>query len=343
MRADAGTTSRTRYLTLAALGAGAGNGVLIGVVLTSVNAAYAVAGVADADEVVRVALAGTRAVFDLAAVVTIGFAVLPVLVGDRRPALARPLLARARQFGVVAALVWTVCALVLLVLQTAEYQAAGGVSLADLGSYVTGVNTGKALGIVAALAFSSVVLGIVAMRNPARIPAEVRVGLGLCALLPLPLTGHAASLGMSGIPLVSMALHVGSAVLWSGGLTAIATLLIGNRTLLAYALPRFSKLATVCLVVTAATGLVNGCVELVTNPRTGLWDGLFTTAYGQLVLAKATCLIGAAALGAYTRWRLLPQIMRHRHAALATWATTEVALMGLAVGLAAVLSRTAVA
>jgi copper resistance protein D len=112
-----------------------------------------------------------------------------------------------------------------------------------------------------------------------------------------------------------------------------------NRRLLVTALPRFSKLATVCVLVVAGTGVFNAIVELSLAPGRSLLGALFGTGYGVLVLLKLTCIGLLGALGGNIRWRLLPAIVRHRATALAGWATLELGVMGLAFGFAVVLSR----
>jgi putative copper resistance protein D len=201
------------------------------------------------------------------------------------------------------------------------------------------VGAGKALVIVAVLALLHAVSGVFSLRYGEKVPAEVRVGFGLFALLPLPVTGHASNWSYHDYTMISMELHVLSAVTWTGGLGAMTVLLASNRTLLAHALPRFSKLATLCLLVSAATGLFNGLIEISLNPTIGFWAGVFTTGYGRLLILKLLCTGVIALLGANLRWRLMPQIVRHNRTALATWATLELTVMGLAYGFAVVLTR----
>jgi putative copper resistance protein D len=169
------------------------------------------------------------------------------------------------------------------------------------------------------------------------VPAEVRAAVALFALLPLPVTGHATNLEWRDFTMISLELHVLGAVAWTGGLGAVVVLVATNRSLLAAALPRFSRLATVCLGVVAATGLFNAVMELTTNHS--LTDALFGTGYGALVLLKLTCLALLAGLGGNIRWRLLPAIVRHQRTALVSWAALELSVMGLAFGFAVVLSR----
>jgi putative copper resistance protein D len=335
--ARAETTSDARYPTLVCALTAALAGVLIGVALT---ATVPVPGVTDAGEVVSVGIPLARVVLDLAAVTTIGLSLLSVLVGYDRPKLSEPVLARARPIAVASALVWTVAALVTLVLQTAEYRpSAKTISAADIWSYAVAIGAGKALLVVVAFALAQTVLAVLAVRHGEKVPPEVRVGVGLFALLPLPVTGHASNWSYHDYTMISIELHVMSAVAWAGGLGAMTVLLAANRTLLAHALPRFSKLATLCLIVSGVTGLFNGAIEIYLDPKVGFWSGLFTTPYGQLVLLKLACFAAIAVLGSHVRWRLLPRIIRHQRTAFAAWATLELTVMGLAFGFAVVLTR----
>jgi len=332
-----GATSRVHYPPVVTSVTAALAGVLIGVALT---ATAPVPGVAQTSEVVSVAIPVVRVVLDLAAVTTVGLALLSVLVGYDRPKLTEPVLAIARPAAVGSALLWAVAALVTLVLQTAEFRPGRStIGFGDIWDYVVQIGAGKALLAVAGLALAHAVLGVLALRHGEKVPAEVRVGVGLFALLPLPVTGHASNWNFHDYTMISMELHVMGAVAWTGGLGAMGVLLARNRTLLAYALPRFSKLATLCLVLTVLTGLFNAGVEILVNPTIGFWQGLFGTPYGRLVLLKMLCAAAIGVLGAYLRWRLMPRIMRHEPTALAMWASLELTVMGLAFGFAVVLTR----
>jgi putative copper resistance protein D len=338
---QAETTSHVRYSALVCAVTAALVAALIGIALT---ATAPVRGVTEVSEVVSAAIPLVRVLLDLAAVTTIGLALLSVLVGYDRPKLTEPVLALARPAAVASALVWATSALVALILQTAEFRPqARTIGPRDVWDYIVTIGAGKALLIVAVLALLQAGLGVLSLRHGEKVPAEVRVALGLFALLPLPVTGHASNWNFHDYTMISMELHVMSAVAWTGGLGAMAVLLMGNRTLLAHALPRFSKLATLCLVLSTATGLFNGVIEIYLNPTMSFWRGLFTTPYGQLVLLKLLCIALIGALGAHARWRLMPLIVRHQRTAMASWATLELTVMGLAFGFAVMLTRAPVA
>lgn len=331
-------TASARYpLVLALLVAGLA-GMLVGLALT---AAQPVPGVTEPGAVVRYGLPVVRVVFDLAAVATVGLSLLPILVGFDRPKHLGPVLDASRRAGAAAALVWALAALMALVLQTAEVRPGSDVSLGAVVEYVGEVGAGKALVFVACVALAAFVLGIVSVRVGDSVPAEVAAAVALFGLLPMPVTGHATNLQWRDFTMVSLELHVLAAVAWTGGLGAIVVLLAANRSLLATALPRFSRLAAVCLGVVAATGLFNAFMEL--TAEHGLFDALFGTGYGVLVLLKLSCVVALAALGGNIRYRLLPAITRHQRTALVGWAALELSVMGLAFGFAVVLSRAPVA
>nr|WP_042184082.1 CopD family protein [Kibdelosporangium sp. MJ126-NF4]CEL16062.1 Copper resistance protein CopD [Kibdelosporangium sp. MJ126-NF4]CTQ93988.1 Copper resistance protein CopD [Kibdelosporangium sp. MJ126-NF4] len=330
------TTAAPRLGLVSALVAAAIAGVLIGLAITATTA---LPGLPEPDAVVRYGIPLVRVILDMAAVVTVGLSLLPLLIGFDRPKLAEAVLAGTRRVTVASALTWAVAALVALILQTAELRLSQSVTVAAVWEYIRTVGAGKALVAVFLFAMLCASLAAWTVRNGESIPAELRAAAALFTLLPLPVTGHATDWSWNDLTMVSMELHVLAAVAWTGGLGAVVVLLAANRTLLAHALPRFSKLATICIAVSVVTGLFNGFVELALTPDGSLWRNLVTTGYGMLVVLKVACVAMLAFFGANIRWRLLPGILRHKRTALVGWATAELAIMGLAFGFAVVLTR----
>lgn len=333
------TAVPARYQLVLVLVAASIVGVLIGLTIAATGP---VPGLAQPEAVVRYGLPIVRVLLDMAAVVTVGLCLLPILIGFDRPKVAEPVLAGSRRVAAASALVWAMAALVTLVLQTAELHPGSNVSVAEIADYVVQVGAGKALVLVAVMALVSLALAVGSIRLGESMPAELRAAVALFALLPLPVTGHATNWRWHDITMVLMELHVLAAATWTGGLGAVVTMLATNRTLLVLALPRFSKLATVCLIVVAITGLFNGIVELALSPDRDLVSALVGTDYGILFLLKAACFGALATVGAHIRWRLLPAIVRHQRTALVGWATLELAVMGLAFGFAVILTRASV-
>jgi putative copper resistance protein D len=334
------TATPTRYHLVAVPVASSIVGVLVGLAIVATGP---VAGLAEPEAVVRYGLPVARVVLDLAAVTTVGLCLLPILVGYEHDRAAEPVLAASRVGAAASSLVWLVSALVVLVLQTAELRPGENISFAAVAGYVATVGAGRALLLVAGLALVSFGLAVAAVRAGDAVPAELRAAVALFALLPLPVTGHATTWRWHEATMVAMELHVMGTAVWTGGLGAVVVLLAANRRVLVTALPRFSRLATACLLVVVATGLFNAVIELALSPGRSLLGALFGTPYGLLVLLKVGCVGVLAAVGGTIRWRLLPAILRHQRTALARWAALELAVMGLAFGFAVVLTRAPVA
>ena len=166
----------------------------------------------------------------------------------------------------------------------------------------------------------------------------VLFGVALLGPLPVTLTGHSSAGGAHDIATDSLVLHVLAASLWVGGLVAVLVLAAvsrgADRTALVTAVPRFSRLALVCWLVLAVTGVVNALV------RTPL-DDLFGSTYGTLVLAKVAALLLLGAFGMAHRLRSVDAAASGQPTALLRLGAVEVLLMLATVGLAVALGRSA--
>ncbi|GAA3460468.1 copper resistance D family protein [Saccharothrix longispora] len=334
------TTTANRYWVAGGLLAGGAVGVLLGLGLSTTPE---VVGVAEPGVVVRVGHPLVRTLLDLAATLVVGLSLLPKLLGFTRPAMTEPVLRVARPAAVVAAAVWAFTALLSIVIRAYETRPDADLTMPMVVDYVQRVGAGQGLLFSAACALVYVLVGVMAVRRGESVPAELRVLISMFGLLPLPVTGHASNWKYHDYSMISMELHVLGAAAWTGGLAALVVLVAHRRGLLAEALPKFSKLATVALALVTVTGLFNGVLELALNPVISLPGSLFSTSYGLVLVGKALCAVALGLLGANIRWRLLPHIAQHRTTALVAWAAVELAVMGVAFGLAVVLSRAPVA
>ncbi|GIG77792.1 copper resistance protein CopD [Planotetraspora kaengkrachanensis] len=311
-------------------------------VAVSLTAPEAVPGLPPPGPVVRLGLPAARVLVDVAATAVVGLSLLAKLLGFDRPELTEPVMRTARRWAVRAAFVWACSAVVAVVLQASEAMSPSEFpSLAQLAAYVGQISSPKGLLASAAFGMLAAAFCKLAIRYGESVPAELRIVVSLFGLLPLPVTGHAAQWYWHDLSMVSMELHITGAALWAGGLFAMTVLVAARRDLLVDALPRFSKLATVCLLVVGASGLVNGLTQLALD--TELPGSLLTSPYGQLVIAKTACLVVVAVLGAKIRWRLMPWIRRGERTSLFAWAFAEVTVMAIAYGIAVVLSRASIA
>jgi len=269
-----------------------------------------------------------RLLLDMCAVAAVGIAVLRWLIagaGRRDAEAAR--IASGRAAAVVAG-AWAATALVLLWLQAAEL---AGRRLADVDvdtvtGYLATVGTGRGLLMTAGFAIA---FGVTAV---CRWPEELLAVFAVLGLVPLPITGHSATAALHEVAVLSVALHAAAAAAWVGGLAALLVAAGARRALLATALPRFSGLAGWCVLALAATGVLNAVVRL------GAPADVLGTDYGRILLAKTALLLVLAATGARIRAAVLPAVTAHRSSAFAGYATFELILMAVALGLAAALS-----
>lgn len=328
-------TGRTTARKVAVLASLAGAGVLAAAAATATITAEPVPGLAQPGPLVVYGLPVARVLLDIAAVVTLGLSLLPKLLEPERRAHTAEILSVARRSTVATALVWLLFALLSLVLQVAEISPDSPLTTESVLDYIATVPAGPGLLLTAGGALACAVLGLLAIRYGESVPAELRFVTAMLGLVPVPLTGHAIDQHLS---MIVIELHVLAAAAWTGGLVAVTVCVAPRRGLLAVALPRFSRLATVSVIVVGVSGATAGITELLSTPGVGI-DGLLVTTYGRIVVVKMICLILLAALGGHIRFRLLPRISRHEHTALITWAAAEVTVMGLAYGLGAVLAR----
>lgn len=337
-RATTAARIRPRYPLFFGVIAGAVAGLLVGLALTATGS---VPGIVGPSAAVVLGLPLSRAVLDVAALTTVGMSLLPKLLGSDRPRRVESILVLARTIAVVSSAVWLLAALVSLAFETADFNPSQPVRSHEVIGYVREVGSGQALLTVASCVLLYLIIAVLAVWRGESVSPELRITVALFALLPLPVAGHASaiSVGPRDLTMVSMEAHVLAAVVWTGGLLAILALVVADRSLLADALPRFSTVATVCVFLTAATGLGNGWVELYATPGVHWYAALFGTGYGRILLLKATCLVVAGLLGAWCRLALLGDIRRHRPTAFLWWGALEVSVLGLAFGLAAVLTR----
>jgi putative copper resistance protein D len=279
---------------------------------------------------------------DVAAVAAVGLAVLGLLLRGERDRDALPVRRVASRAGVVVGAVWTMCVVLLVWLRAAELSSQGlGLATGAVVDYLSAVSAGRTLLIIGSCAVLYALLNVVAIgqfRRGSRAPAvELALIAALLGLFALPITGHSATAPYRELAELSIGLHVAGAAVWVGGLACVCTLVAPRRAVLARTLPRFSRLAGLCLGVVAVSGVTNAAIELARVPGASLPSVLVSTGYAWLVLGKAACLIMLAGIGRRMRLRLLPAISAHRAAPLAWWIGMELTVMAVALGLAAAL------
>ncbi len=320
----------------------AGAAVVAAIVGTGATDLPPVTGLDEPGPLVRFGIPAARTLLDVCAVAAAGVAILARLLGFDRPDDTEPVMTSARRVGVWASAGWTVAALVSIALLTAELHPGTTPTPAAMWEYVSNIAAGKGLMLSAVCGAISLVLARLSVRHGENVPAELRAGIALFGLLPLPLTGHASDWPYHDLSMVVMELHVVTASAWAGALGAVVVFLTRRPALLAEALPRYSRLATWCVFIVGLSGIFTGLLELWLSPVTTLPGSLFGTRFGVLVVVKAALIAVVAAIAIVVRSRLMPLIAAGRRTAIAVWCGWELVVLALAFGVAVVLTRASV-
>lgn len=306
--------------------------VVTALAAATLSGAVAPTVIQDPGAVVRWGLVAVRVIADLAAALTIGTLVLAAValpVGKdgqaHRPAL---------MLAAAAATIWAVTHVVLLVFSLSETIGTppGGPEFgSQLVSFARDVSFGQALAVtaVAAAAIGLLAAGATQVRS-----AGLLAVAAMATLIPTALNGHSNSSADHETAVTSLGVHLLGASVWVGGLAAVLLLspVLSARAVRS-TVKRYSTLAGWAFAAVALSGVLNAW------PRLGGWSGL-NTDYGLLVIGKTAALVLLGAAGYWHRTYTLPDLEADRPYAFARLAGAELAVMGVAFGLAAALSRT---
>ena len=154
----------------------------------------------------------------------------------------------------------------------------------------------------------------------------------VAAALPA-LAGHNAGLGDHSLAMTAGLTHVVAAVLWTGGLAALAVHALRRDMPVDRAVQRFSVIALVCIILLAASGVANAYTRLDNATQ------LLTTGYGQLILVKTGLILVLGCIGWIIRQRVLGTLDRSsRVSVFARIAGLELLILSVAVGLGVALA-----
>ncbi|MGH3871094.1 MAG: cytochrome c oxidase assembly protein [Pseudonocardiaceae bacterium] len=158
--------------------------------------------------------------------------------------------------------------------------------------------------------------------------------LSLVGLTPVALTGHSSAGGAHDIATSSLLYHVVAAALWVGGLIALLAYLARRGDHAGPVCSRFSRLALVCWIVMAVSGVINALIRVTPDQlRTG---------YGLLVLGKVVALLVLGVIGwLHRRGAVAAVVERGDRVAILRLGGVEVLVMLATIGLAVALGQTA--
>jgi cytochrome c oxidase assembly factor CtaG/putative copper export protein len=246
---------------------------------------------------------------------------------------------RALDVAAAGAGVWTVGGAITTYLTFSSVYQGSGLSFDEaygpaLATFLTQFPVGRAW-LILVLAGALLTVICFAVRNRTAL-AFVTVAAVL-ALVPFAEDGgHAAGTETHDAAVTAIWLHTVFAAVWVGGLITLVVLrskLAPGR--LGAVLPRYSTIALICFVVVAASGFVSASIRIGDLPS-------LLSPYGALVIAKVSALAALGVLGALQRRILVRKVVA---SAAPRWfwllVVSELAVMGIASGVAAALARTA--
>ncbi|WP_433254984.1 cytochrome c oxidase assembly protein [Streptosporangium sp. CA-135522] len=159
--------------------------------------------------------------------------------------------------------------------------------------------------------------------------------LALATLLPPALTGHVASSPNHDLATTGVAVHLLVLALWVGGLAVLCVHALRRQSHLEIVATRFSSMALWCFIAVGLSGLFSVLARLTSVAE------LFTSAYGLLLLAKIAAFTVLGAFGWWHRRRTLPELASGGPGVFVRFASVEILIMLVTVGLAVGLARTA--
>jgi copper transport protein len=218
---------------------------------------------------------------------------------------------RRRLYGVLAAVAGAL-ALVALLNIVFQGAAATGTSIRDAFSWdvytdVIETRYGEMMILQAALAVT-LALTALALRysehRDKRALSVLTLALGAVMSITPALSGHASVAG--NLAIVADTAHVIAAALWTGGLgflfLALKLAKEDRWPLATRAVPRFSNMAVISVVVLLVAGIISGYLQVRT------WSALWETEYGLLLLGKVALVLPLLALGAYNNRYAVPRL-----------------------------------
>ncbi|GAB3581680.1 cytochrome c oxidase assembly protein [Amycolatopsis endophytica] len=309
--------------------------VAVALLALSGGASYQIAGLPDPGLVTQYGVGVVRVLADSASTVCVGSLLLAAFLvpPQKSGVLARDGYAALRTAG-VAAWVWFFAALASVLFTAAD---AAGKPVTELFSPEVLIDLVDAIEQPKAWLWTAGIALVLVLGCRLALSwgwTAVLFGVSVVGLVPVAVTGHSASGGSHDLATNSLLYHLIAASLWVGGLVALLALGWRRGEHLALAARRFSRLALVCWIVMAASGVINALVRL------PLPD-LLTTEYGLLVVAKIVALLVLGVFGQQQRSRGVRAVVDGQGGGqLLRLAAVEVLIMFVTIGIATALGRT---
>lgn len=277
-----------------------------------------------------------RLLTDLAAIGTIGWLLSAcVLDPAGKGGVVSPPGRRDLIRAGIAAGAWAVLALAQMLVTLANIL---GLSLVEtlnpqvIATYANEVPTTRALIAVTVLA---IVIAVGCLLSSTTGAAMGWLVIALVAAALPSLGGHGSGLGDHALALTSGVAHILGAFLWIGGLFALALHAMRRDMPMQRAVTKFSSIALVAFVLVAVSGIGNAYTRLDTFRQ------LFTTGYGQVIIAKLLVLAALGVIAWVMRQRISGSLTSSRLSVFVRVAGLELLTMGVAVALGVALASSA--
>ncbi|NKQ56803.1 bifunctional copper resistance protein CopD/cytochrome c oxidase assembly protein [Amycolatopsis sp. K13G38] len=309
--------------------------IAVAIVAITGGATYVIAGLPDPGALTHYGLGVVRVLADAASVVCVGSLLLAAFLvpPQRSGTVARDGYAALRTAG-TAAWVWFVAAIASVFFTAADGAGKPVTALFSpqvLLDLVDAIEQPKAWLVTAAIAL---LLALGCRLALSWGWTAVLFAVSVAGLVPVAVTGHSASGGAHDMATNSLLYHLVAASVWVGGLFALLAHGWRRGEHLTLAASRFSKIALVCWIVMALSGVVNALV------RIPLGD-LLTTDYGLLVVAKMVALLVLGVFGQQQRSRGVRGLVHGKGGGqLLRLAAVELVIMFVTIGIATALART---
>ncbi|HEY2062503.1 MAG TPA: cytochrome c oxidase assembly protein [Amycolatopsis sp.] len=309
--------------------------IAVGLVALTGGAGYLIAGLPDPGLVTRYGITVVRVLSEAASVVCIGALLLAAfLVPPQKSGTLGPEGYAAVRTAGIAAWVWFAAALLSVAFTAAD---GAGKPFGEVLSPQTLLDLVDAIEQPKAWLWTALIAVLLALGCRLVLTwgwTTVLFFVGVAGLIPVAVTGHSASGGSHDMATNSLLFHLVAAALWVGGLVALLALGWRRGNHLTVAAKRFSRMALVCWIVMAISGVINALV------RINLGD-LLTTDYGLLVVAKTVALLLLGVFGHQQRRRGVTGLVNGQGGSqLLRLAAVEVLIMFVTIGLASGLART---
>ncbi len=309
-------------------------GLMMAVAGSLLTGASAPLVIGDPGPVVRWGLPLVQVVRDLSAAATVGLLGLAAFLVPETTRTTRRV--DATRLASLAAAVWAAAGIVGVLF---EFALLAGIPLSNPAFVSQFISFVFEIEVTRVLAISALVAILVSLGAAVATSRAFMGWLAVAAVagaVILALTGHAAGSASHEEAVNAVAVHLFGVVVWVGGLLALVAMRPRLGTDLGATVARYSTVAGWGFALVAVSGLQSAWIRLGSL-------GALGTSYGAVVLVKATALVLLGVAGWQHRRYLARRLTQRASdsAAFVRLALGELGVMGLAVGAAVVLSRSA--